>query len=398
MSLVDEFLSLKELVPVSLSSKEWSLEEAEKKTLAFFMAGVSDPRVLTINKLGVEGVAGGSMSREEARKFIRTHLRELGIEGNIQGGMTDIFSVRRQNIVIETNLRMAQGWADLKQISKNPLFPALRLYRRWDRKEKRDWISRWADAGGGTLPGTASNHKEMVALVGHPIWRRINVFGNDFAPFDWNSGMDLRAVDYEEAEKLGVISPKDEPDILEEELRSNVPTLNENLKSPDITGTQAINILSSILGPLMTVLPGGGVACSDPHGKRKASTTDLENMWRDELPYEIPQTQRDSLAEYAHKGEVSRESDKWVSLEYLTERLDAEEVNTTLYARSLEESEEITIMNPGAPFTELSQTRDEEFTIPVQVSRAKRIPLTNLYLLENGKKLIRGEGGIYTVE
>ena len=49
----------------------------------------------------------------------------------------------------------------------------------------------------------------MIALKSDPIWYDISAFGQPYAPFDFNSGMDLRDVDRDEAVDLGLISEDD---------------------------------------------------------------------------------------------------------------------------------------------------------------------------------------------
>lgn len=45
----------------------------------------------------------------------------------------------------------------------------------------------------------------MIALKNDPIWEEISEFGLPYAPFDYNSGMDVKDVDYDEAVELGLI-------------------------------------------------------------------------------------------------------------------------------------------------------------------------------------------------
>jgi hypothetical protein len=80
-------------------------------------------------------------------------------------------------------------------------FPAQELVREEDRKQPRDWESRWTAAGGELIDG------RMVALKTDPIWTKISRFGTPWPPFDFGSGMGLNDISRDEAEQLGLIEP-----------------------------------------------------------------------------------------------------------------------------------------------------------------------------------------------
>ena len=101
------------------------------------------------------------------------------------------------------------------------LYPAQELFRAEDRTDRRLWGSRWNAArrqlGESTsaLPVDAPNgtaDSGMYAIKNDPIWETISTFGLPYAPFDFNSGMDVRDISFEEAQSLGLISnPSDIP-------------------------------------------------------------------------------------------------------------------------------------------------------------------------------------------
>ena len=49
----------------------------------------------------------------------------------------------------------------------------------------------------------------MVALIESPIWEKLSRFGQPYPPFDFGSKMRVRAVPYEECEKLGLVGDGD---------------------------------------------------------------------------------------------------------------------------------------------------------------------------------------------
>jgi hypothetical protein len=112
-------------------------------------------------------------------------------------------SIRRQNIILQTNAQMARGYGQYKQ-GQDPAvltgWPAQELIRIASAEAPREWQKRWTDAGGQLSEG------RLIALKNDPIWRRISRFDLPYPPFDFNSGMGLRAVDQETANRLGIIT------------------------------------------------------------------------------------------------------------------------------------------------------------------------------------------------
>ena len=102
-------------------------------------------------------------------------------------------------------------------------FPGQELIRVRERKEKRDWATRWKNAGGQFYNG------RMIALRDDPIWERISVFGNPFPPFDWGSGMGVRAVSRRDSIALGVVTDNEVRDKVQELKAENPVSMNENL-------------------------------------------------------------------------------------------------------------------------------------------------------------------------
>jgi hypothetical protein len=104
-------------------------------------------------------------------------------------------------------------------------WPCQEFYRAEERKEPRDWPTRWEEVGGDFYPGDADYPEgRMIALKNDPIWEALSAFGLPYAPFDYNSGMDLRDIDREEAIELGIL---DEDETIEPEEMG----LNEGLEA-----------------------------------------------------------------------------------------------------------------------------------------------------------------------
>jgi hypothetical protein len=140
------------------------------------------------------------LARVKLREALRT-IDYQPAEGEA-GTLKDLSSEPRLNVLLDTNIRMAQGYGDWQQ-SQDPVlldaYPAQELIRIEDRVNPRDWISRWSEAGGELFNG------RMIAMKNDPIWEEISRFSLPYAPFDYNSGMDLQDIRRDEALELGVI-------------------------------------------------------------------------------------------------------------------------------------------------------------------------------------------------
>ena len=202
--------AVRELLPTEFRTALLDELPAELRERAFFSAGVPNAEFLQkasdqIDRMltGSKENAGG-IDRAKARLELKQLLDSLGYHPaeSEQGTLTDLSSDDRLNLILDTNLQMAQGYGQWKQ-GQDPAvldqWPAQELIRVIDSKEKRDWETRWAEAGGKFYDG------RMIALKNDGIWAAISRFGLPYAPFDFNSGMDVADVDRGEAEDLGLI-------------------------------------------------------------------------------------------------------------------------------------------------------------------------------------------------
>lgn len=202
--------AVRELLPTEFRTSLLSELPTEIRERAFFSAGVTNAEFLQKASDQIDRLLTGSkeseggIDRAKARLELKQLLDSLGYqpaEGE-EGTLTDLSSDDRLNLILDTNLQMAQGYGQWKQ-GQDPAildqWPAQELIRVVDSKDKRDWGTRWAEAGGLFYAG------RMIALKNDPIWVAISRFGLPYAPFDFNSGMDVADVDRDEAEALGLI-------------------------------------------------------------------------------------------------------------------------------------------------------------------------------------------------
>ena len=208
---------LKKLLPTAASSADLAKLEPQIRERARFMARVNHVGTLARLDAGINAALGDGeyMDPAQIRLSIKQQLVSIGydpenppkgFEPAKPGSLRDISSDGRLNLAIDTNLKMAYGFGQWQKANDPDIldaFPCRELLREEERKEKRNWLTRWVQAG-GRLYGP---NQRMIARKDDPIWVSISTFGNPYPPFDYNSGMGVEEVDRAEAEALGVIKP-----------------------------------------------------------------------------------------------------------------------------------------------------------------------------------------------
>ena len=216
----------KALAASPMKSADWSSIQAGLRDRAFFSATVDDARRLAAMREAVAKVASGELDESQARLAVREALARTGYappEGK-EGGIQDLSSQRRLDLIIRTNVAEARGYVRyLEGTSEGALaaFPCQEFLRVERRKaERTTWRTRWERAGGKFFAD------RMIALKTDQVWTNLSAFHHPWPPFDFNSGMGLRDVGRREAIRYGVISADDPPPKMPPEKR---PNFNENL-------------------------------------------------------------------------------------------------------------------------------------------------------------------------
>lgn len=219
-----EAQAVKRVIPTDLRSELLSTLPAEIRQRAIFSSGVSNGELLDRINKGLAEIISGNKTESKVREELV----------NLEAFTTDaeLSKNGRLDLIINTNVDLARGFGQWKQGQQRAIldvYPAQELFRSEDRNEPRDWPERWAAAGGEFFPGNADYPAgRMIALKNDPIWTEISAFGLPYAPFDYNSGMDVQDIDRDEAEQLGLIAP-------EETIEPEEQDFNEGLQaSPDI--------------------------------------------------------------------------------------------------------------------------------------------------------------------
>lgn len=202
---------VKSLLPTSGRTADLQRLESEIKRRALFSATVTSVERLQRLDDVINGILSGQLDQASARLAMKDLLEEQGFrpDPEVAGGLQDLSSDRRINLQIETNVATARGYGWREQGMQADVldeWPAQELYRAFATGKERNWAERWAKVGGQFYDG------RMIALKTDPIWKRLgdpanfpDALGNDYPPFAFNSGMDLRDIDRAEAEQLGLI-------------------------------------------------------------------------------------------------------------------------------------------------------------------------------------------------
>lgn len=208
--------AVKQLLPTAAGSAEIAKLEAPIRERSMFSAKVVDlPFLSQADKL-IEGIVSPSSAQGavpgrqspfnaiEARAKLQDYLDSIGYqpEPGKEGGLQDLGSNMRLDLIINMNVREAHGYGQF-EIQNNPTLiddiPCLELVRNQSRKVPREWESRWISKGGKLYAG------RMIARKDDSIWTAISRFDRPYPPFDYNSGMGTREIFRDEAEELGVI-------------------------------------------------------------------------------------------------------------------------------------------------------------------------------------------------
>lgn len=197
----------------SKSTRELDAMGPALRRRALVLAQQENAQLAAAAKSIVEDILEGRETQEGGRHKLSQWFDSTGYEPDAAkaGGIEDLGSSARMNLILRTETQMAVGYGEWKQGQTDTLvnmWPAQELFRAESRKEERDWPERWRQAGGQFFEGAGDGGGgRMIALKSDPIWREINRFDNAWAPFDFNSGMDVRDIDREESEFLGLIEP-----------------------------------------------------------------------------------------------------------------------------------------------------------------------------------------------
>jgi hypothetical protein len=138
----------------------------------------------------------------------------------VEGSLRDLTSEKRLKLMLQTNMRMAQGygrWVEGNTDYARKHYPAWELIRVYARTIERGsqeshtagWHERWQDAG-DAVKWKGAIAEPMMARKDSPIWEALgdgaggynDCLGNPYPPFAFGSGMGVRPVARAEWEEL----------------------------------------------------------------------------------------------------------------------------------------------------------------------------------------------------
>lgn len=166
------------------------------------------------------------MNLADARLQLGRLLQRLGYQPDPdkRGGIEDLSSDARLELVVRTNVEISQGYGQWLQGQDQDVldsYPAQEFYRIAKGRTSRDWARRWRAAAGAVGDHDATRILEetgkMIARKDSPIWQALgdgaglseedasDALGNPYPPFAFNSQMWTRDVDRDRAVELGLV-------------------------------------------------------------------------------------------------------------------------------------------------------------------------------------------------
>jgi len=215
--------AIKTALPTTLTSRQLAALSADIKRRAQFSARVAEAEYLDQISGTIADMLSGKTSLATGRVQLQQALREFMPALNPDGGVADITSNARLDLILRTQTEMAYGYGQTVQGNDPDVvaaFPCAELYRLEDRKDPRDWEARWrvaAQVAGDTdAQRVLAETGRMIARKDSGIWQALgdgaggytDTLGNPYPPFAFNSGMWTRDISRSESLELDLIEPQ----------------------------------------------------------------------------------------------------------------------------------------------------------------------------------------------
>lgn len=192
-----------------------------------------------------EGLVTVGKNDATVRLELRQLLKDNGYAPDLEdrGTVKDFSSHARLQLVIRTNVQIAQGygyWLQGQDQAVLDEYPVSELFRAEERKEERDWSARWLAAarevGDADAIRAFGETGRMVARKDSPVWQALgdgaggydsDALHNPYPPFAFQSGMDVMDVSRAEAMEMGLIDRDSQ--VTPQQQEFPVPDLQEEL-------------------------------------------------------------------------------------------------------------------------------------------------------------------------
>jgi len=283
-----QFFTLKTGIPTDMLTAQMRALPADLRERAFWSAGVESAELLA----GLRGIISktqrSEISMADAHMEMGFLLERTDYRAAPGTELKNLYSYRRQKVLLETNLAAAAGYEQrVKAMQDLDMWPAWELARRRYSRAPRDWEGIWTSAGGKVFDGG-----RMAALVTDNIWYAVNKFGVNYPPFDFGSGMGVEPVPRDEAVEMGLLSDADtvEPDF-------DTPTINSDLAA-GIDADEATwrEVLDNFKG--FAERKGGTLLFTDPNGTKPYHPAQLANLIDEQLPEGFDNLQRGAVVQW----------------------------------------------------------------------------------------------------
>ena len=241
-----------------------------------------------------QGIVDGNLSEADALREVRAMLKATGYqpEPGTEGTIQDLNSDARQRLILETNVAMVQERAYRDSMMGSLAYPAQRLVRIRYSRQPRDWAARWREAAAAVNYEGVATDGSHIALLTSPIWRKLSRFDLDYPPFDFNSGMGVDPVDYEEAQRHGLVIPEATVDDMDGE--SLNASLEASIAKRDGDLQQAfVEALEDCVE-----VEGDRVYYTDPNGTRPVHWSEAGRVICGQRPPVIPDTQARAMVKF----------------------------------------------------------------------------------------------------
>ena len=212
----EDIQRVKDLLPTDLGSDEIKTHFAKEiLQRSIFSARMSVAHYLAKIREVTTAISAGEINQADARAQLLAVLEQIGHTPQDEGGLRNPASIRRLNLILDTQTQMASSVARISEQTDATvnLFPAWELTRLETRAVPRaDWMQRWT-AAGNSVNWEGAVRRPMIALKSSPIWQALgdgaggftDTLGNPYPPFAYSSGLDWLDVDRETCEKLGLL-------------------------------------------------------------------------------------------------------------------------------------------------------------------------------------------------
>lgn len=212
----EDIQRIKDLLPTDFGSDEIKARYArEILQRSILSARMSAAHYLAKIREVTTALAAGRINAADARAQLLAVLEQMGHSPQDAGGLRNPASIRRLNLILDTQTQMASSVATLSEQTDATLYqwPAWELTRMETRAVPRaDWMQRWT-AAGNSVGWDGALKRSFIALKSSPIWQALgdgvggfkDTLGNPYPPFAYSSGMNWREVDRDTCEKLGLL-------------------------------------------------------------------------------------------------------------------------------------------------------------------------------------------------